>query len=246
MGQPGVWQRSTPGETAIALRGIVLRTLEPVGIVFLASLAAAVAAGVVQGGGWSLNFKALSPKPERLNPLENAKNVFSLRGAVRLGKSLVPVALLGFFTARAIEAQSEIPPISVVRYPDVFAEIYNLLLDGAWIFLGWAGIDYVMEWRSREGRLRMSRQDLRDEFSGDGRQPSGEGAHSGTATADAAAADEIGYRPGFGGGHESDPLRGGAELRFQNNGAAAGAGQGKRLAGCPDPGGGAVGGRADR
>ncbi len=164
VGQPGVWQRSTPGETAIALRGIVLRTLEPVGIVFLASLAAAVAAGVVQGGGWSLNFKALSPKPERLNPLENAKNVFSLRGAVRLGKSLVPVALLGFFTARAIEAQSEIPPISVVRYPDVFAEIYNLLLDGAWIFLGWAGIDYVMEWRSREGRLRMSRQDLRDEF----------------------------------------------------------------------------------
>jgi flagellar biosynthetic protein FlhB len=164
LGQPALWDRSTAGETALAMRGIVLRTLEPVGIVFLASLAAAVAAGVVQGGGWSLNFEALSPKPERLSPAENAKNVFSLRGAVRLGKSLAPVLLLGFFAARAIEAQTVIPPMSVERYPDVFAEMYNLLLDGAWIFLGWAGIDYVMEWRSREGRLRMSKQDVRDEF----------------------------------------------------------------------------------
>jgi len=148
----------------LAMRGIVLRTLEPVGIVFLASLAAAVAAGVMQGGGWSLNFEALSPKPERLSPAENAKNVFSLRGAVRLGKSLVPVVLLGFFAVRAIEAQTEIPPMSMERYPDVFAEMYDLLLDGAWIFLGWAGIDYVMEWRSRESRLRMSKQDMRDEY----------------------------------------------------------------------------------
>jgi flagellar biosynthetic protein FlhB len=54
--------------------------------------------------------------------------------------------------------------MSMERYPDVFAEMYNLLLDGAWIFLGWAGIDYVMEWRSRESRLRMSKQDMRDEY----------------------------------------------------------------------------------
>jgi flagellar biosynthetic protein FlhB len=54
--------------------------------------------------------------------------------------------------------------MSTQQYPDLFALIYGLLLDGAWIFLGWAGIDYVMEWRSRESRLRMSKQDLRDEF----------------------------------------------------------------------------------
>ena len=56
------------------------------------------------------------------------------------------------------------PAMSTAQYPDLFAEMYNLLLDAAWIFLGWAGIDYVMEWRSREGRLRMSKQDLRDEY----------------------------------------------------------------------------------
>jgi flagellar biosynthetic protein FlhB len=164
LGQPVVWERTSPAETAMAMRGILLKALEPIGIVFLASLAGALAAGIAQGGGWSFNFEALSVKPERINPVENAKNIFSLRGVVRLGKSLVPVLALGFFAVRAIEAQAEIPPLSVEQYPDVFAEMYNLLVDGAWIFLAWAGIDYVMEWRSREDRLRMSKQDLRDEF----------------------------------------------------------------------------------
>jgi flagellar biosynthesis protein FlhB len=164
LGQPALWERASAAETAMAMRAILLKALAPMGIVFLASLAGAVAAGVAQGGGWSLNFEALSLKPERLNPTENAKNIFSLRAVVRLGKSLVPVLALGFFAVHAIEAQTEVPPLSTEQYPDVFAEMYNLLVDGAWIFLAWAGVDYVMEWRSREDRLRMSKQDVRDEF----------------------------------------------------------------------------------
>jgi flagellar biosynthetic protein FlhB len=164
LGQPGFWEGATAQEATVALRSAILKGLEPVGIVLMAALAGAVAAGLAQGGGWGLHFETLSPKPERINPVENAKNIFSLRGAVRMGKSLVPVMALGFFAVRAIEAQAEIPPLSAARYPDLMAEMYNLLLDGAWIFLGWAGIDYLMEWRSRETRLRMSKQDLRDEF----------------------------------------------------------------------------------
>jgi flagellar biosynthetic protein FlhB len=164
LGEPGFWERTRPVDAAIALRGVALRGLSPLGMVFAASLAAAVVAGVAQGGGWTLNASALSPKPERLNPVENAKNIFSLRGVVRLGKSLVPIVALGFCAEHAIAAQAALPPLSIERYPDTFAWLYTLLLDGAWIFLGWAGIDYLMEWRSRETRLRMSKQEMRDEF----------------------------------------------------------------------------------
>jgi len=163
-GQPALWEKTTPVQTALVMRGILLAVLEPVGVAFLASLAGAVVAGILQGGGWALHFEALTPKFERLNPVENAKNIFSLRGLARLGKSLVPVLALSFFAVRALEAQTALPPMSSEQYPDLFAEMYNLLVDGAWIFLGWAGIDYVMEWRNRETRLRMSKQDLRDEF----------------------------------------------------------------------------------
>lgn len=164
LGQPRFWERAQPAEVAIALRGVVLGGLSPLGTIFAVTVAAAVMAGVVQGGGWTLQADALAPKLDRLSPVQNAKNIFSLRGAVRLGKSLVPVVVLGFCAVHAVEAQAAIPPLSMQRYPDLFAQIYDLLLDGAWIFLGWAGVDYVMEWRSRESRLRMSKQDLRDEF----------------------------------------------------------------------------------
>jgi len=164
LGQPGVWERAPVEQTAAALRGMLLAALAPVGVILAAAVAGALVAGLAQGGGWSLQFEALQPKPERINPAENVKNIFSLRGGVRLAKSLVPVVALTFFAVRAIEAQTEIPPLSAQRYPDLFAQMYGLLLDGAWIFLGWAGIDYLMEWRSRETRLRMSKQDLRDEF----------------------------------------------------------------------------------
>lgn len=164
LGQPDFWERASSADVVAALRQAMLTAIEPVLLVLGAAAAAALLAGIAQGGGWSLNVQALELKPERLNPAENLKQIVSLRGAVRLGKSLVPVCALGFCAARAIAAQTAIPPMSAERYPDLFALLYNLLLDAAWICLGWAGIDYVMEWRSREGRLRMSKQDLRDEF----------------------------------------------------------------------------------
>jgi len=162
--QPAFWERASAIEAAHSIRGIFLSALEPLGLLFIAALAAAVGAGVAQGGGWALNFEALAFKPERISPFDNAKQVFSLRAAVRLAKSLVPVAALGLFAVRAIEAQTTIPPMSTAQYPDLLAEMYNLLVEGSWIFLAWAGVDYLMEWRSREGRLRMSKQDVRDEY----------------------------------------------------------------------------------
>ena len=164
LGQPASWDRMTSQEGAVALRQTALTVLAPLGGVFAASVAAAAVAGMIQGGGWSLHFEALAPKAERLNPVENAKSIFSLRGAVRLGRSLVPVLALCVFASRAIAAQITTSGLSAERYSSLFLQIDDLLLDGAWIFLGWAGIDYIMEWRSREDRLRMSKQDLRDEF----------------------------------------------------------------------------------
>ncbi len=44
------------------------------------------------------------------------------------------------------------------------SDVYGLLLAAAWLLFGWSAIDYLVEWQSRESRLKMSRQDLRDEF----------------------------------------------------------------------------------
>lgn len=164
LAQPDIWEERTTAVMAFELRHIVLTVLTPLITIMAAALAGGAGAGVAQGSGWSLHWDALAPKLERLNPGGNLRNIFSLRGLVRLGKSLVPVAALGFCTVHAIAEQSALPPLSLERFPDLFGLLYSLLLDAAWIFLAWSGIDYLMEWRSREGRLRMSKQDLREEF----------------------------------------------------------------------------------
>jgi flagellar biosynthetic protein FlhB len=45
-----------------------------------------------------------------------------------------------------------------------WADVYGLLLAAAWLLFAWSAIDYLVEWQSRESRLKMSREDLRDEF----------------------------------------------------------------------------------
>lgn len=164
LGTPALWDRMPAAMKLVAMRRVGLTVLFPLLAVLTAAAAAALAAGVTQGGGWAVDFEALQPKPERLNPVENAKNIFSLRALTRLGKSLIPLAVLGLCAARSIAAQTETSAMSAERYPELMASMYNLLLDGGWIFLAWAGVDYLAEWRSRESRLRMSKQDLRDEY----------------------------------------------------------------------------------
>jgi flagellar biosynthetic protein FlhB len=44
------------------------------------------------------------------------------------------------------------------------SDIYGLLLTAAWLLFGWSAIDYLVEWQSRESRLKMSREDMRDEM----------------------------------------------------------------------------------
>jgi flagellar biosynthetic protein FlhB len=103
-------------------------------------------------------------KLERINPASNLKNLFSLRAAARMAKSLIPAALLGVFAVERIGRQLTIPPFSTERLRVLGADVYGLLLAAAWLLFAWSLIDYLVEWRSRESRLRMSREDLRDEF----------------------------------------------------------------------------------
>jgi flagellar biosynthetic protein FlhB len=44
------------------------------------------------------------------------------------------------------------------------SDIYGLLVAAAWLLFGWSAIDYLVEWQSRESRLKMSKQDMRDEY----------------------------------------------------------------------------------
>jgi flagellar biosynthetic protein FlhB len=164
LGASARWEPATLEPTLAAMRRLMLVVLGPPAVVLALVLVAALGAGIAQTGGVAVHASALAWKPERINPVSNIKNLFSLRAAARLGKSLIPAAFLAVFAVQRIARQLTIPPFSTERLELLGEDVYGLLVAAAWLLFAWSAIDYLVEWQSRESRLRMSRQDLRDEY----------------------------------------------------------------------------------
>jgi flagellar biosynthetic protein FlhB len=152
------------GPTIAAVRRLSLLILGPVGLVMATVAVGALGAGLVQSGGINIHAGSVGFKLDRINPLNNARNLFSLRAVARLGKSMLPVALLGVFAGQRIARQMTIPPFSTARLELLGSDVFGLLEAAAWLMFGWAVVDYLVEWQSRESRLKMSKQDLREEM----------------------------------------------------------------------------------
>jgi flagellar biosynthetic protein FlhB len=164
LGSPAHWNADQLLPTLYAIRRLALSVMAPLGLVMGAVTAAALGVGILQTGGVNVSFTALGFHMDRINPLSNVKNLFSMRAAARLAKSLLPASLLAVLAVQRIGRQLTIPPFSTVRLELLGGDVYSLLMAAAWLLFGWAAIDYFVEWRSRESRLKMSREDMRQEF----------------------------------------------------------------------------------
>jgi flagellar biosynthetic protein FlhB len=164
LGNAASWEPAALASTLASVRRLSVTVLSPVGMVMAAVAAAALMVGVVQTGGLNIYAGAIAFKLDRVNPLTNAKSLFSLRAAARLGKSLIPATILAVFAVQRIARQFTLPPFSTERLELLGRDVIGLLEAAAWLLFAWAAIDYAVEWQSRESRLRMSKEDMREEF----------------------------------------------------------------------------------
>jgi flagellar biosynthetic protein FlhB len=148
-----------------SVRQILLPALLPVGLILAASFAGALISGVAQSGGLQFHPASLEFKFAKLNVVTNLGNLFSLRSATRVAKSLVPAAVMVVLGWGALKAlMIPMPVMSLMRLPATFSTAYGLALDAAWVTLAWSGLDYAIEWRSWNQRLKMSKQEIREEI----------------------------------------------------------------------------------
>jgi flagellar biosynthetic protein FlhB len=164
LGAPAHWEPSEIEPTLYAVRRLAVAILGVPAIIMAAVTAAALGVGVLQTGGVNFYAGAIGFKLDRINPVSNVKNLFSLRSAARLAKSLIPASLLAVFAVQRIARQLSLPPFSITRLELLGSDVYGLLLAASWLLFGWSAIDYLVEWQSRESRLKMSKQDMRDEM----------------------------------------------------------------------------------
>ena len=164
LGFPDRWEPAELAPTLTAIRGLSIAVLAPLATVLAAVAVASLGVGILQTGGVQIHAGSAGFRPDRINPVSNASNLFSLRAAARLGKSLIPAGLLAIFAVQRIARQLAVPPFSTARVEMLGSDVFSLLEAAAWLLFAWSLIDYLVEWQSRESRLKMSRQDLREEF----------------------------------------------------------------------------------
>ncbi|MEH3106139.1 MAG: flagellar type III secretion system protein FlhB [Sphingomonas fennica] len=139
----------------------------PVVALFAMTLLAAVAAPAALG---SLGFRwnAIQPKGSRIDPMSGIKRIFGMQGLIELGKSFVKIALMAAVAWWLLAGRmrqltvlgSQDLPAAIGEIGHVFALAILVLSFG---LVGVAGIDVPMQLFQRAGRLRMTKQEVKDE-----------------------------------------------------------------------------------
>lgn len=125
-------------------------------------------AGPMLLGGISFSGQALQPKFDRLDPIKGLGRIFAMRGLVELGKALLKLLFIG--AALALLLEHSVDELQALGRADValgVARAMSLLGRSALLFgallalIG--GADALYQKFDHAKRLRMTRQELKDE-----------------------------------------------------------------------------------
>ncbi len=128
----------------------------------------AIVATVFQTRGL-VSFESIKPKFSKLSPINGFKRMFSLRGVVELLKSIIKVIILGYVIYGEYEARiGEIGRLMEMEFTQALfycAEfVMDVVLAVALIFAFLALADYMYQRWQYERDLRMSKQEIKEEY----------------------------------------------------------------------------------
>lgn len=164
-----VWRESwyVEGWQKVGMSAI-LQIASPLVVAFLILCAVAIFFNVVQFG-WNFAPYALMPKMTNIDPVAGAKRLLSARGLMELVKSLVKLLIIGAITYWVIKSSLDVLGalgFMEVRQAasEVFVMIRKLLGYGILTFAFIAMADYGFQKFQYEKTLKMSRQEVKEEF----------------------------------------------------------------------------------
>jgi flagellar biosynthetic protein FlhB len=125
-------------------------------------------ASTLAQGGLVISSDALAPNFNRLNPVKNVQQLFSLAGFSRILRSLLPSAAIFYLAQRAVLAAAPLI-VHAARLSSraLLGLIGGLCFSVAWqssfVLLAWAGVDYILQRQTYEKSLRMTKQEVKQE-----------------------------------------------------------------------------------
>jgi flagellar biosynthetic protein FlhB len=126
-------------------------------------------AGNFAQGGFSLTAAALTPKADKFNPAKNIKKLFGLDSFANLAKTLLKFLLLSWVVYTALSPIFADAPLlmssSVSSMAGKLGEtIYTLAIRCGLVMVLMAAADYGYAWYKNEKSMKMTKQEVRDEY----------------------------------------------------------------------------------
>lgn len=139
--------------------------LAPV-LVVMVLVAIAVNAAQV---GFRITPKTLEPKLDKLNPLNGLKRIFSARSAVQLARDTIKLIVIGLVAYVAIRAEFDeffsLPDMTVLQFGSRMGVVtLTVALKIGAVVLAIAILDYIYQRFEFEKSIRMTKQEIRDEY----------------------------------------------------------------------------------
>lgn len=136
---------------------------------FLLLLMVLTAAGSLAQTGLLFTPKKLIPRIDNFSPMKGLRRLFSLDSVTRTGMGLFKMALIGAVAYHTVVARIQpvlgaatVPPLGILH---MAAEImFALMLRMALVLLILGLLDYFYQRHKIEKRLRMSKQEIKDEL----------------------------------------------------------------------------------
>uniref|UniRef100_A4XW48 Flagellar biosynthetic protein FlhB n=1 Tax=Ectopseudomonas mendocina (strain ymp) TaxID=399739 RepID=A4XW48_ECTM1 len=156
------------GSMALYLLASGKHALVAIQPLFLALLIASVI-GPIALGGWLFSAEALQPKASRMNPLAGLKRMFSVQALVELLKALAKFLVI-LAVALVVLALDQDDLLAIANEPVEPAILHSLRVVGwsaFWLSCGLiliAAVDVPFQLWSHKQKLKMTKQEVRDEY----------------------------------------------------------------------------------
>ena len=140
----------------------------PLAMAFVILIIAAVIGHVSQTGLF-FSFELLSFKWERLSPIGGLKRLASIDAIIELGKGIVKMLIVGLVVTSAmmpiLKDTSKLDGLGALpASEEIYRIIVKLLFSVLIILTGIAGADYLYQRFEYFKRLRMTKQEVKDEY----------------------------------------------------------------------------------
>lgn len=119
--------------------------------------------------GFVLSLEPISPKLERINPMQGFKRIFSRRSLLELIKSVVKIIVVAYVVYTSINKYKNLFPLMLdMSLLDslrlILSIVFEMGIKAAITLLIMSVFDYFYQWYEYETGLMMSKQDIKEEY----------------------------------------------------------------------------------